>query len=266
MRALKPELTTLGNLLKLEFKKFFFGVSNGRFATCYPYARIVYSLGSREESFMIDGRQTVKLERGMWLLLPPFAEIRHHHEHHRQLSLHFSYSLLRGIEVLSVFSGVQYGYAPEHLDMIEKMDPEEPFCFLNDAEIVVRSILKQIMLLPEFSLRREGDLKLLRYSRLTEYLHQHLSSKVTVAGMAKVMNMSAQVFARKFVADTGMTPRKFNENIIIEQAIKLLEAEELSIKEIAEKLHFSSEYYFSRFFKRSMNLPPGAFRKKMLLV
>ena len=249
MRALKPELTTLGNLLKFEFKKFFFGVSNGQFSTCYPYARIVYSLGSSDASFMIDGKQKVPLERGMWMLLP-----------------HFSYSLLRGIEILSVFSHVQYGYAPELLEMIEQMEPEEPFCFLNDAEIVVRTILKKIMMLPEFSLRGEGDLKLLRYNRLTEYLHRHLSSKVTVAEMAKVMNMSAQVFARKFVADTGMTPRKFNENIVIEEAIKLLEAEELSIKEIAEQLHFSSEYYFSRFFKRSMNLPPGAFRKKIMLV
>lgn len=266
MRALKPELTTLGNLLKFEFKKFFFGVSNGQFSTCYPYARIVYSLGSSEASFMIDGKQKVDLERGMWMLLPPFTEVRHHHAHHRQLSLHFSYSLLRGIEILSVFSHIQYGYAPELLEMIEQMEPEEPFCFLNDAEIVVRTILKKIMMLPEFSLRGEGNWKLLRYNRLTEYLHRHLSSKVTVADMAKVMNMSAQVFARRFVADTGMTPRKFNENIVIEEAIKLLEAEELSIKEIAEKLHFSSEYYFSRFFKRSMNLPPGAFRKKRMLV
>jgi AraC-like DNA-binding protein len=77
------------------------------------------------------------------------------------------------------------------------------------------------------------------------------------------MNLCEQTFARKFAADTGLTPRKLNENIIIDHAITLLENETLSIKEIAAELNFSNEYYFSRFFKRNTGVPPGRFRQKM---
>ena len=44
-----------------------------------------------------------------------------------------------------------------------------------------------------------------------------------------------------------------------------IDVERATAKEIAEKLNFSNEYYFSRFFKRSMKTPPGTFRKRMRL-
>lgn len=261
MQPLPPELITLDNCLKLEFKKFYLGVSNGFFQTCYPWARLVYCLDCGAETFWKAKEQLLHLKRGMWLLIPPFIEVEHHHKNSHHLSLHFSYSLLRGVELLSGIKFIRYGSAPEFTALVENMTPDEPEQFLNCANILVRTILQQLMPLTDHTI--SSNMKLIRYSHLTDYLIRQKNPHISVAEMAKVMNLCEQTFARKFAADTGLTPRKLNENIIIDHAITLLENETLSIKEIAAELHFSSEYYFSRFFKRNTGVPPGRFRQKM---
>lgn len=47
------------------------------------------------------------------------------------------------------------------------------------------------------------------------------------------------------------------------QAKQLLFDQRLSVKEIAEQLHFSSEFYFSHFFKRWTGMSPSEFRKRL---
>ena len=81
--------------------------------------------------------------------------------------------------------------------------------------------------------------------------------------MAQVMNMGVQSFAKRFSADTGISPRKFFERILAEHAVRLLTGTDRSVKEIAAEMGFDNEYYFSRFFKRHLGLPPGEFRHRM---
>ena len=53
--------------------------------------------------------------------------------------------------------------------------------------------------------------------------------------------------------------RKLNQ-----AACGLLNDRTLSIKAIAEKLRFSDEYYFTRFFTKMNGVPPAAYRKRSL--
>ena len=266
MRPLDPAITVLSNALKLEYKSFYLGESNGNFTTEYPHARLMYSLGSAESSFVDDGTGRIALERGKWILLPPFLKIIHHHRASRHLSIHFSFSVLRGMEVFSGIKQMRCGNAPGLIEVVENMmqtKDNNAILFSAEAELVLRTAL--------FSLMTELDTQhimkqyalLGSYHKLTDYLHRQCDSRITVAQMARIMQLPEQRFARKFAADTGITPRKFNENIIIEHAVELLGNSGLSLKEIADRLHFANEYYFSRFFKRSMKLPPGTFRKMM---
>ena len=168
MQPLPPELITLDNCLKLEFKKFYLGVSNGFFPTCYPWARLVYCLDCGAETFWKAKEQLLHLKRGMWLLIPPFIEVEHHHKNSHHLSLHFSYSLLRGVELLSGIKFIRYGSAPEFTALVENMTPDEPEQFLNCANILVRTILQQLMPLTDHTI--SSNMKLIRYSHLTDYL------------------------------------------------------------------------------------------------
>ncbi len=267
MKLQQQELIALDNSLKLKFKNFYSGESNGMFHTKYPHARLLFCIDCNEGSFLEDGGGRIFLQRGMWLLVPPFAEIRHCHLKHQRLSIHFNFSMLHGMEILSCFAFTQHGIAPELLPLAESMNTGaiEPMQFLNGAHLLVRTILHRLVQMPEFELCRRRSSHLPAYNGLTQWLQQQMNPHVKVAEMARFMNSGEQTFARKFVAETGITPRKFNENIIINRAVELLEEGRLSIKEIAGELHFSNEYYFSRFFKRTMKYPPATFRKEMYM-
>ena len=49
----------------------------------------------------------------------------------------------------------------------------------------------------------------------------------------------------------------------LEQARRLLADPGLSLKQVAEQLHFSSEFYFSHFFKRRVGMSPSQFRSQL---
>ena len=52
----------------------------------------------------------------------------------------------------------------------------------------------------------------------------------------------------------------------LDRARLLLTQSELSVKQIAEQLHFGSEFYFSRFFKAHTGVSPSHFRKHAELI
>jgi len=69
---------------------------------------------------------------------------------------------------------------------------------------------------------------------------------------------------RKLLAITqdkfGKTPKELLNDRLITEAARLLKFTDLSLKEISFELGYSEPAYFSRFFKRKMNLSPKSFR------
>ncbi len=58
-----------------------------------------------------------------------------------------------------------------------------------------------------------------------------------------------------------MPLKLFLQKELAAQASRYLLGSPLSAREIAERLEFSSEYYFSNFFRRSTGTTPTAFRR-----
>ena len=74
--------------------------------------------------------------------------------------------------------------------------------------------------------------------------------KIDVNSLAKTCNLCPSAFRRKFKDIVGMTPIEYKNYIKTRRAIELLLTGEYNIKEVAEILDFSDEYYFSKVFKR----------------
>ncbi|UKI34755.1 MAG: helix-turn-helix domain-containing protein [Lentisphaeria bacterium] len=70
--------------------------------------------------------------------------------------------------------------------------------------------------------------------------------------------MHRSTLSRSFSRDTGITLKKYISHQLQLQAALLLRESRLSIKEIARKLNFNDEYYFSHFFKRESGVSPGS--------
>lgn len=78
--------------------------------------------------------------------------------------------------------------------------------------------------------------------------------------MAMKISRSRGQTIRIFKAEYGETPVQYLIGRKLEAARVLLRGSPVAIKEIAEQLHFSDEYYFAAMFKRKTGIAPGRYR------
>ena len=93
--------------------------------------------------------------------------------------------------------------------------------------------------------------------RLTE----RLSEPIDVRDIAEALGQSYESFRKKFKASTGVAPGAFRLNARLGAASDLLRFTDLTQADIADRLGFGSEFYFSAQFKRATGLSPSAFRR-----
>jgi len=75
--------------------------------------------------------------------------------------------------------------------------------------------------------------------------------------VANKLKMSSSYLGEVFKSYTGMTPYQYFLHLKVNKAKEFLEKDELSIKEIAFKLAFDDQFYFSRLFKKKTGVPPS---------
>ena len=93
------------------------------------------------------------------------------------------------------------------------------------------------------------------------YLNEYYDRAITVQDVASSLNMSYRSLSRNFKKETGITViEKLNE-IRIAAAKNLLISTNLPINEIAVKVGYANEYYFSNTFRQYSAATPSAFRK-----
>jgi AraC-like DNA-binding protein len=78
--------------------------------------------------------------------------------------------------------------------------------------------------------------------------------------LAKVAGVSYSGLRSRFKQAEGQTLREFLRRIRLEQARLLLGDPQLTCKDVARQLDFSSEYEFSHFFRRAAGISPSQFR------
>ena len=82
---------------------------------------------------------------------------------------------------------------------------------------------------------------------------------VTLAGC---VNLSATHFSRPFRRYFGSSPMHYVIQQRMARAASLLAETAAPIKQVAHAVGYDDPYYFSRLFKRTVGLAPGAYRKR----
>lgn len=99
-------------------------------------------------------------------------------------------------------------------------------------------------------------------SRVTEYCLNHIAEDITVDTMAAISGYSRFHFSRRFKEETNRTPRQYLTELRLHMALRMLQTEMLSVKEIADRCGFPDVSYFCRLFKQYRSVTPEQFRKK----
>jgi len=140
---------------------------------------------------------------------------------------------------------------------------------LGKNEYTDRQILKNLLETFLLSLYRRKtksekpihDRNAVQFAEVATYLQEHTDDALTVLDICRVHAVGQTALKKLFKVYTGAGVMKYYNALRIRRSVELME-KGLSMAEIAETMHFSSQNYFSSFFKRETGVMPSRYFSK----
>ncbi|MCG3148976.1 MAG: HTH-type transcriptional activator RhaR [Verrucomicrobiae bacterium] len=179
--------------------------------------------------------------------------------------------------------------------LLRRLTNPADWCQIRDPDGVIADRLRRIgdewmQQRPEFELRAHGAfLELLGWlataqragadhhivrlpmserrdlpGRIEKFIRANLTTRLHIADLARHVGLSASALRRAYHVLTGESPYHTIQRLKLEAAKQLLLQDDLSVKETASRLGFSSEFHFSRLFKQLEGLAPQEYRRMLL--
>ena len=98
--------------------------------------------------------------------------------------------------------------------------------------------------------------------RVQAYIEAHFRKRLQVSQLAAMVNVTPRTLNRRFQACMAMRPIEYIQAVRVEQAKRLLESGEVSIKSLAHQVGYDDTSSFARLFKRSTDLTPKEYQSK----
>lgn len=95
---------------------------------------------------------------------------------------------------------------------------------------------------------------------LMVWLRDHLSDDLSLAALARQINMSERQFTRVFKTEVGATAADHVEAVRLDSACRLLETTNRTIEQIAKTCGFGTPETMNRTFRRRLDTTPGEHR------
>lgn len=100
-------------------------------------------------------------------------------------------------------------------------------------------------------------------SQSINFMLENINKKFKLEELASVVRLSMSHFSRLFLSRTGHSPIDYFIQLKIQHSCRLLDNSKLSIADIARESGFDDQFYFSRQFKRVMNMSPREYRNRI---
>lgn len=106
--------------------------------------------------------------------------------------------------------------------------------------------------------QRRDDL----FGELELWMLEHPGEDLSVAKLARRMNMSARHFARQFAARLDASPAAYVRRLRVEQARRRIEEGALRLKQVARDCGFGDEQALRRSFQAVVGITPAEYRQR----
>ena len=97
---------------------------------------------------------------------------------------------------------------------------------------------------------------------LRSLVARHLDGPLDLASLADAARISRRTLGRRFRAETGEAPARWQRRERLTEAARRLRTGDASVAAIAEALGFSSSQHLIRRFREAYGMTPGAFRTR----
>ncbi len=177
------------------------------------------------------------------------------------LSLHFNLDLFHGFDVFGRSRRCEALDAPARVAAaraaLEQDDDLRALCHVSGLILD----LCAAWLPPETADLQKGMVACRKYGGVLDFVERAADAATTVAELAGMMGMRSDVFSRTFRRDMGITAKDLLSKTLMRKASRMLHDPGTTVRVVAAELNFSSEYYFSRFFKKHSGQAPTAFQR-----
>ena len=100
--------------------------------------------------------------------------------------------------------------------------------------------------------------------QIMSYITTHIYSINNLSDISDALNYDYTYLSKTFVATTSQTISDYYREQRLETACMLIRENNMNFTQIAEKLHYSSIYAFSKAFKQQYNVSPNQYKKSII--
>lgn len=116
----------------------------------------------------------------------------------------------------------------------------------------------------EIQRNEENERSLAAIGRVQQYINEHLQEDLSLVRLGELVYFNPSYLSRLFKQITGRNLLKYINEVRLARSKVLLADRSLKIQEIAASLGFISAPYFTRFFKKHLNMSPQEYRESFL--
>jgi AraC-like DNA-binding protein len=123
------------------------------------------------------------------------------------------------------------------------------------ASSLVLTLLAEILAHERRTVQHSNSEQLVEKAKFL--MEENIYRKVDLSAFGEMLGVSPSQLSLVFRSYTAMTPYHYFISLKIRKAKELLESGDWSIKEVAFRLGFEDQYYFSRLFKKKTGISPS---------
>ena len=137
--------------------------------------------------------------------------------------------------------------------------------FSNFAHELALAALEEVLLLAahENSYSRDTPRVSSAIRRVIAHVIKNLERQHSIAELARLARLSPSRFSHRFKSETGEAVISYLIRLRLQKAAALLEFKGMTVKEAAAESGFTSQFYFSRQFKRWYMLSPSEYKRNV---
>lgn len=262
-KALLPEADTQRSGTNKDYR---FHFKKGRVADEFKLIYITKGVGY----VRFENKDELEIHKGMILMIQPNQKYQYYHlkeNEWKEFFIRFEadalyHQLIRSLFV-NEYQVVDVGFNEELVRLFQR-SVDVVRNGLKSSQVYLSGILLHILGLiiaeTKNSVMEKREKQIIEQAKIL--MNEHIYDDISAPQVAESLNLSYITFRKNFKKYTGHSPAKYISDLKIEKARELLTETNLSVKEIAFSLQFSSTNHFSTVFKKATGLTPQQIRVK----
>lgn len=138
--------------------------------------------------------------------------------------------------------------------ILELVRDQEPLYQIRASSLVL-ALVAEILACDRKAAQYSHSERLVQKAKFL--MEENIYGEINLVAICETLGVSASHLNEVFKAYTAMTPYQYFISIKLHKAKELLERDNPVIKEVAFRLGFKDEYYFSRLFKNKTGVSPS---------